>query len=285
MKDALTATGAAARDLLRKPGALALCALLYFALLGSVYLFLGTKESTVPRLVLSAALALAAPLLFFLLQAAAVHFAPAEGLRPLLRRALRDFWKLLLVSIPLVALGLLVAYLLNKLQARFPINETTTAASTLPYPRTSPPAPVHWQAFVFPALRLLLLGVVLPLLCVQLWIALAHEGFKATLKKLHRVAGRALSPRSVLIYAAGLLTFVVIPYVLVFTRTQVSGAWAELLVFGFRLLLAFLFTLCGWLVTVGALTRLGLATVALGNMEPHDLPPRGEGLEELRMES
>lgn len=281
MKDALTALGAAARDLFRKPGALALCALLYFALLASVYFFFRTKESSAALLALSGLLAVAAPLLFFLLQAAAVHFTTAAGFGALLRRALRDFWKLLLVSLPLVALGLLVAYLLHKLQARFPVGETASAAAAPgpPYPRVTPPAPTRWQFIVFPALRLLLLGVVLPLAGLQLWISLAHEGFKSTFRRLHRVLGRAFWPQSVLIYAAGLLAFVVIPYVLIFTRTQVSSAWAELFVFGLRLLLAFLFTLCGWLVTAGALTRLGLSTVALGNMEPLDAPPRGEGLQ------
>src|SRR3712207_6575456 len=101
MKDALTALGAAARELFRKPGALALCALLYAALLAALYLFLATKESTAARLALSGALALAAPLLFFILQAAAVHLTTAEGAGALLRRALRDFWKMLLVSLPL----------------------------------------------------------------------------------------------------------------------------------------------------------------------------------------
>ena len=277
MKDALTAIGAAARDLFRKPGALALCALVYLALLGSVYLFFSTKESSAALLALSGALALCAPLLFFLLQAAAVHFPTAEGFGALLRRALRDFWKLLLVSLPLVALGLLVAYLLNKLQARFPVEETTSAAAGPPYPRTTPPAPARWQFVVFPALRLLLLGAVLPLAAVQLWAALAHEGFAATLKKLHRVVGRAFWPQSVLVYAAGLLAFAVIPYGLIFTRTQVASAWAELFVFGFRLLLAFLFTLCGWLVTTGALTRLGPSTAAPGNIDPAPAP--GEGLQ------
>lgn len=278
MKDALTAIGTSARELFRKPGALALCMLLYAALLAAVYLFFSTRESTPALLALTGLLALAAPLLFFLLQAAAVHFAAAEGFGPLLRRALRDFWKLLLVSLPVVALGLLVFYLLNKLQARYPVYETAAAGTTyVPYPRTAPPRPAAWQEIVFPALRLLLLGVVLPLLGLGLWLAVAREGFKAALRNVHRVVARSLAPRSVVVYATGLLVFGIVPYVLIFTRTQVESAWGELLIFGFRLALAFVFTLWGWLITTSALARTTLPAEAA--LEPADAatpPPDGE---------
>lgn len=277
MKDALTAIGTSARELFRKPGALALCMLLYAALLAAVYLFFSTKESTPALLALTGLLALAAPLAFFLLQAAAVHFAAAEGFGPLLRRALRDFWKLLLVSLPVVALAVLLFYLLDKLQARYPVNEAPAAATTyVPYPRTAPPRPAAWQEIVFPAVRLLLLGVVLPLLGLGLWLAVAREGLKATLRSVHRVVARALAPRSVVVYAAGLLTFGIVPYVLIFTRTQVESAWGELLIFGFRLALAFVFTLGGWLVTASALARTTLPPDAARDTLAAETPPEGE---------
>lgn len=290
MKDALTSIGHAARLLFRQWGALALFNALYAALLLTLYLFVSTKEATAPQLAFTALLALAAPLLFFILQAALVRYARAEGVSAgrLLRGALANFWKLLLFSLPLVALGFGVAYLLNKLQGRFPLPEAdaarlaaAAAAAAEPSAHTVPPPPVRWQTVVFPALRLLLLGVVLPLVAIQLWIALGNEGVKATLRKIHRVVARAFSPRAVFVYAAGLLAFGMMPYFLVFTRTPIGGAWGELLIFGLRLALAFAFTLWGWAVTLGALTRLNYGDEAppgAATNEAAAVPssPRGE---------
>jgi hypothetical protein len=45
------------------------------------------------------------------------------------------------------------------------------------------------------------------------------------------------------------------PYFILFTRTSVSNGWTELLLFGLRLVLAFVFTLWGWTITLGALAR------------------------------
>lgn len=266
-KNALTAIGTAARELLGNRSALALFHLLYAALLASLYLFFSTREATLPQLILTALLALAAPLLFFILQAACVGYAATDaGAGALLRRALRDFWKLILVSLPLVALAVLVFYLVNKLQVRFPVPEAAADAPRLytPYPQTPPPPPLRWQMFIFPALKLLLLGILVPLLTVHLWIATAREGFKATLKNFFRHIARALSAPSVFIYAVGFVVFALMPYFLIYTRTGTSNGWLELVIFGLRLALAFVLTLWGWTITLGALTRISLDA----NMHP-----------------
>ena len=258
LKNSLEALGGAARTLWRNRGALAIFNALYAALLIALYLFVSTTEARVWKIALSALLAVVAPVLFFMIQAAGVRYAPGE-VAPvmLMRHALRDFWKIFLVTLPFIALGVLVWYLLDKLQLRFPIAETaeTTRTSVL-YPATPPPLPLRWQNVVFPALRLVALGVVLPLAAIHFWIALAHRGLKETLKKSPRILAGAFAPQSIFIYAVGLFVFALVPYFLVFTRTSVTNGWLELIIFGLRLALAFVFTLWGWTITLGALTNI-----------------------------
>ncbi|MCA1632160.1 MAG: hypothetical protein LC802_00225 [Acidobacteria bacterium] len=118
-------------------------------------------------------------------------------------------------------------------------------------------------ALALSSLWLTLLGFVLPLVAVGLWLAVARDGLKATLRGAHRVAARAFAPASVLVYAVGFFVFGLMPYFVLFTRTPVKGAWAEVLLFGLRLALAFVFTLWGWAVTLGALARVTTEPVAV----------------------
>ncbi len=263
LRNAFAATGAAARELFRNWGALALINLLYAALLASVYLFVTTKEASVPQLVLTALAALAVPIWFFVLQAAGVaSFAEAGGrLNSVLRRALRDFWKIFLISVPLILLAVLIAYLTNKLQAYFAVADTNATprppALTPLHPLDiTPPAPMRWADALIFALRLLLLGIALPLTAIHLWISVAREGLRATLRNSLRILARALAPQSVLIYVVGMIFFALMPYFLIFTRTPVSNTWLELVIFGLRLALAFVLTLWGCVITIGALEKV-----------------------------
>ncbi|HEY0172931.1 MAG TPA: hypothetical protein VGB98_18070, partial [Pyrinomonadaceae bacterium] len=139
------------------------------------------------------------------------------------------------------------------------------------------PVPLHWQDALASSLWLLLLGFALPLLAAHLWLAAAREGLGATLKSLHRVAGRAFAPRSVLVYALGLVVFGLTPYFVIYTRTAVSNGSAELFIFGLRLALAFALTLTGWLITLGALARVTPPLAeAPATPEPAAAPPPAE---------
>ncbi len=283
IKDAFTAIGGAARELVLNWGALALITALYGALLVAVYWFFATGVATAWQLVLSAILFLLAPLLFFILQAAVANHA--EGVAragEVLRRALRDFWKILLVSLPLVALALLVYYLLNKLQARFPVppEEASRVIPSVAGPRAAPPPiPLRLSDVTFSALRLLLLGAVLPLAGIHLWLAIARGGLVAALKNIHRVVGRAFAPRSVLVYAVGLFLFGLMPYFVIYTTTPIKNGWGEMILFGLRLAVAFILTIWGWAITLGALAKLepvgGAVTVdeiPVGEPPPEEAP-------------
>lgn len=256
IKDSFASLGGAARTLFKSWGALLLLAALYLALLASVYVFFATGVATAWQLVLSALTALAVPLLFLVLQAAAAHHAQgAAAFGALLRRALRDFWKILLISLPFVLLGVGLVYLLGRLDGWLPQAAEAAPRSFSPGPGAAPPPPLHWQEALVSTLRLLLLGLLLPLMAAHAWLSVAGAGLRATLRSFHRVVGRAFTPRSVLVYATGLLAFGLMPFFILYTRTPVSNDWAEVSLLGLRLALAFAFTLIGWTITLGALAR------------------------------
>src|ERR1041385_306909 len=77
--------------------------ILYLLMLGAIYLFISTREATIGQLLLSFVLSLAAPILFLILQVIAADYFHSElSAFRLLGRSARDFWKLLIIAIPLI---------------------------------------------------------------------------------------------------------------------------------------------------------------------------------------
>jgi hypothetical protein len=270
-KNVLAALGAALRALVRHIPALVVIGVLYALFIGACYFFVTTREATVVQVAFTFVFAIAIPVLFCALQAACAGFAVgADAPGATLKAAGKGFWKVLLVSLPL---GLLIVggvWTLNKVEARLkakPATEMQTSGShgdvsedegeVLSVPMNAPEheeakkPKVRWAFVLLVAVRLLLFGLVLPLVGIHLWLGLARGGFRTMFKGF----GRVLAPETVLTYAVGAVLFGVIPYFLLFTRTGTSGAWSELTLFGLRLLLAFLFSLVGWVLTMRALAR------------------------------
>ncbi|HEU4598018.1 MAG TPA: hypothetical protein VFS10_23020, partial [Pyrinomonadaceae bacterium] len=218
IKNAFNAYGDATRGLFRNWRALLVLSVLYAALLATIYVFFRTGVANVWQLSVSAATFVLAPLLFFVLQAALAHQAQGEvGAGAMLGRALRDLLKVLLIALPLAALAVLCIYLLNKLEAYLPKpGEAALTTSFVPHPQGPPPVPLRWQDVLISSLWMIVLGFVLPLLAARLWLSVARDGLKATLKGAHRVAAQALAPRSVVVYAVGLLVFGFMPYFVIF---------------------------------------------------------------------
>jgi hypothetical protein len=242
---------AALRNLFGSAPLLGMFLLLYVALLLSIYGFLVLRESSILQLIGTSLLTLLIPVLFFVLQAAGV--TPGNASRnsgDFWGTAFKNFWKLLLVSIPVILLAWLVEWLLAK------IDVTTGAAIRESVRRTTrngaEPSAINWLAAVVTTVRFLLLYLLLPLTAIQLWIAAVRENFFGN---IGYALMRAFSPRSWLTYLMGMLFFAVIPYFLFFTRTPIKSAWVEMVVFGARLALAFLFILFGWVITLSALSK------------------------------
>jgi hypothetical protein len=240
--------------------ALLIVLLLYGLMLASLYFFIAVREASLWQVLLTFLLAALVPVLFFIIQVIGVRYVDeGAGAKALLGWALRDFWKLLVVSLPLLLLVWLIAYVFSKFQVGA---ATAVAAAGGAAARTAASGGgdagaglFSWKEVIVTTLRFLLLGLVMPLVAIQLWIEAAREGLARALKNAGRVVGRALAPGAVLVYATGLLFFGVIPYFLITINYSRGGAWTEISLLGARLLLASLFMLFGWLVTTGALSR------------------------------
>lgn len=206
----------AARSLFSNRRSLLLMLAVYASLLAAIYLFVSTREATVSQLVLTLVTVIAAPALFFVLQAAIVG-PTSPGL---IKRSV----KLLAVSVPIVALTVAAVYGLNKFQTH------PTIVMTVRY--------LAW-------------AVVAPLLVVQLWIAVSNGGVG-----VRRVFARAFAPQSVFVYACGFLVFAVAPYLLLQKTIPAHRPWLEISLIVVRLGLTALLILLGWALTIRTLSIL-----------------------------
>ncbi|MEK6323516.1 MAG: hypothetical protein AABN33_17900 [Acidobacteriota bacterium] len=254
------ALASASRELFRRWGALLILLVLYLGMLGAIYLFFVTREATVGQLLLSLLLALAAPVLFLVIQTMAARYTAGDGRTlPLLGGSLRDFWKLLVISLPLILIAAVAIYLFGKFETTAPAATVREAVRTLPSPPRAPvpkPQPVNWKSIAITTLQYLVFCLVLPLTAIHLWIVTARDGLKQAVKGSARILGRAFAPQAVITYAIGFVFFAVVPYFLIVTKTSAVSAWLDAALLGSRLVLAVVFSLVGWVVTVGALGRL-----------------------------
>src|SRR5919202_3550123 len=186
-KNVLSALFNAARGLLRNFGALLALAVLYAALIVAGVVFVTTREASLFQIALTALAAVAVPVLFFLAASACAAYAVGES-RPfgVVGRALRGFLKVLIVSIPVLALVVGTVWGLNKLESRVkhdPREEAREQFSrhesadeeddtTVEHPKPR----VRWAYVFYSALRLFLLGILLPLVAIHLWIAAVRDG-------------------------------------------------------------------------------------------------------------
>jgi hypothetical protein len=258
LKDVFESIGTAARKMFTNWGALLISLLLYLALFAVLYFFFTTREATKLQVLLSLViLPVAAIAVFFVLQAMGLSYVRI-GVGPiyLFKRAAKDSWRLLLVSLPLALLAWLIIYLFAKAGATY-FSETLTIES--PW-RSRLGMAIDW-------LRVFLLYFVIPLLAIHLWISVVREGLRATFKGIGRSIKRAFAPQSVLTYLVVVSVFGVIAYFLFFTRTPAKSEWVELWVLGGRLAAALIVLFIGWLLTLGSLAEL-TAQRALRESEP-----------------
>lgn len=241
--------------------ALAVFTLIYALLLAAFFRFIWIREATVSQVFITYALMVLIPALFFIYQAAII--GRARDLKFRWGAILVDAVKFFVATIPILLIAWLLSYLLNKWQLRFP----APALPTLPVGTTLPtPRPLHWPTLIFATLRFVLMGVVLPLTAIHLWIAVAGGEVRtlfaggAFFKRIGTAIAGALAFESVLIYAFGLVIFFIIPYAILFVPFTPKGNKTDFLFFVLRLVLSFIFSLIGWVVTISALTRNSLET-------------------------
>jgi hypothetical protein len=268
LTEALRSIATATRTVFKSWRSMLLIAIVYAALLAALYAFIAVREASIAQVVATFALAIAAPLLFFILQSMimrSIAGANNVGVGSLLRASLASFWKLILITLPLIALAVLIAYLLAKAQARLGSSIPETAQE-LPRGLTEAARdnakPIDWKAALVSTVRYLTFGLVLPIAAIHLWLAAASEGLGPALRRIGNLLAKAFAPRSVLIYIIGFLVFAVAPYFLLFRSIPSKHAWLEIILLVARLGVIFALTLFGWVITVKALALL-----------PKDNPP------------
>src|SRR2546423_1350871 len=235
--------------------------LLYALLLVSFYYFISTREATVWQVFVTYALLLLVPAEFFVFQATIIAFARHKFV---LKQIVGDAIKMFVVTIPIIIVGAFVWWLMNKLQARFP-----APPAPIVFAPTPPKAqPIHWPTLLITTLRFVLFGVAFPLATIHLWIeATARDvrasfagGAKGFFARIGNALARAFVSDSAFVYGLGLILFVLVPYLVLFVPLTVKGNKTDFVVFILRLLLVFIFTLVGWVVTL--LTLLKNTTTA-----------------------
>lgn len=262
LRDALQSLSFASRRLFRNWQVAALFSGICALLLAACYFFAVTKEATIGQLLLTLVLALCAILLFYTLQAMSVSYtrAPSHTLA-LIHGSLKNSWRLMIVTLPL----LLLAWLIVRLASQPSFRDLPGIEQRVP--ATGPPEwlpasavesagqSVDWGGWALTSLRLTFFAVVLPLAAIHLWISATRDGVRQTLRQTFKIMARAFRPQPVLIYTLGFILFGLVPCLLLFTRTPASNAWVEVGLLTMRLALCFLFLLFGWVITLGALAR------------------------------
>jgi hypothetical protein len=226
---ALKAELTAIRLLFTNKFTLLLLVTIYGALLGAGYLFVSTREATISQLILTLVLVVLAPALFFALQAVSVNYVSGAGARSLVKKIASDSLRLIAVSVPLILITAFAVYGLGKIDSHLT---------------------------VVTAVRYLLVGVVAPLLTIQLWVTASRDGLGPLLRRAPQTAVKAFAPQSVFIYVCGALIFAIAPYFLISHSNQIERAWLEVSLLVVRLLVSAALILFGWVTTIGTLSLL-----------------------------
>src|SRR5215203_524963 len=188
---------AAVRSLFTNRRALLLMLAAYAGLLVAIYLFVSTREATIPQLILTFVVVIGAPALFFTWQAASISYANGPSR---IRKLAIDGLKLIVVSLPVIALTLLALYGLNKIESH------PTLVTTVRY---------------------LLLAVIAPLFVIQLWIVSSISGLRSLIRSGRGLLSGTFAPQSLFVYALGFLVFAVVPYLLLQKSFAITRPWLE----------------------------------------------------------
>jgi hypothetical protein len=271
------------RALLRNMRALAIFAGLYALLLGTLYGFIATREAKIWQILLTLLFAASTPVIFFLLQATIINSARYGRID--WYAALLDSCKLALLALPIILIGVGINYLLNRWQVHFPPPHVASLSVAGPG-KAAPVPPIHWPSVIFATARALIFFVALPLAMIQLWVDLGKQnillyvrsGRRSVLKNLGGTFSRAYIPQSVAIYSVGLIVFALIPYVLLSVRVPLGGTWREVAVFSARLILVFVFTLFGWVITLSTFAKVDEGPGVPGTVSAEGVPTESKPL-------
>lgn len=254
MREAFKDITETARGLVRNGRALVLFFVTYAALLATLTLFIVTREATIKDVLVSLAMLIVVPALFFLLQAMCVSYTETTSARGIIRESVAILRKLVIVTVPFILIGFASYLILDKIDARFA--PSIQGQRLVTFAREGE----TWTGVVFSTIRLVIFGIAMPLACIHMWIAVRRQDVRQVLRAIKPIMSKAFALRSVKTYVIGFGLFGIVPYILIAIRTPSERAWLEITLLSARLLLAFSLMLVGWVITVGALQRGATAT-------------------------
>jgi hypothetical protein len=241
LNQALNSIRSAFRGIVTKPRAVLLAFLIYVLLIGMIWVFVTTREATIADLLITLVSAILVVTLFFVLQAIAVGYGEGLDLKALVVGLLRDSTKLLLVSLPVIAVAVVVYLAANRLT-----------------PEPYEPKNFFGQTLL-PAIKAIVFWLILPLLAIRLWIVTARKGLRAAYARIGRILIESLAPGRVLTFALVALITGAIVYLLIYQKTAIDCEWVEISILAARIALASIVIFLGWFLGVRALSELNKA--------------------------
>jgi hypothetical protein len=237
--EALGSILSAGRKLTASPLTILVALLIYLLMLGAIFLFLTTRESSLGQILLGLVVSpLLAVLLFFIGQAFALQ-ATRTGIETSykLRRAIIDCSKIIIATLPLIGIMVLTLYLFNQAEIRIEMQGGARWMEGLPW------------------LKALLFAVIFPLLAIHTWILAVRDGAANAVRSVSRIFRQAFNPGSVLIYLVTAGTYGVLAWLLFQIRPRIDREWLELSLFAVRMGLALLTIFLGWLLLLGGMAE------------------------------
>lgn len=228
---ALGSLSSSAKGIVGNFRALVVFFVVYLALVGAAALFVVTNLATYRAVFFTFISMLLAPAVFFLLQTLCVSFKGNSETKEWLKNSLKNFWRVFLVSLPVIGLAILIHRLFVLVENQ------------------------QQNAFTMSA-RLLLFGFVFPLTLIYLWIeTFRGDSVIDVLKNFKPILSKAFAPLSVWIYFLGLLVFAFIPFLLLYPQLKIQQSNVVIGFLILRVIVALLFIFFGWIITVNALSK------------------------------
>lgn len=228
---ALSSLSSSAKEVVGNIRSFVVFFVVYLALVGATALFVVTNLATYRAVFFTFISMLLAPAVFFLLQMLCVSFKGNTKTTEWLKNSLKNFWRVFLVSLPVIGLGILIHRSFALVENQQP------------------------NAFTM-SLRLLIFGFILPLTMIYLWIeTFRNDSVIDVLKNFKDVISQAFAPLSIWIYFLGLLVFAFIPFLLLSPQLKIQQSNVVIGFLIFRVIIALLFIFFGWIITVNALSK------------------------------
>ncbi len=227
----------------------------FAVMLTGIWVFANAGVGSIAKLIVGSIGVIISVGAFFFLQALTSNYTSrSKSFGELLKTGTELTWRIVLVSIPIIALAYFISDLAQRAEvAIVPISD---GIGYIDESRSNTTWFSDWRILLVGTMRAILFYLVLPMMAIQFWITVAQHGIGGMLRRFFSVLRRSFSAKNLIAFLFGAIVFALIPYFLLKTRTPLSKPSFELIAFGARVLLSSLLILFGWTTTIGALSRL-----------------------------